>query len=198
MIYEVLFGIGLVGLIAQAFLGMGGHGHHAHSQPHGGGRAQGHRGSHAQRSSASGRLGEMALSLLSPLTAFSFCLGIGAAGLLLRSLPLVTPERFALALVSGLVFYGALVRPIQQFVLQFASTPAKALEGSVAQIAVAVSHFDAAGKGLVRLTVDDQLVRILAYLESDDQPDAAAVQPGDQLTVVSIDSHTNSCRVARF
>jgi hypothetical protein len=194
MIYEILFWIGLIGLSAQALLGLGGHGH-AQSQGRSGHAAT---AAHGHSSHVTGRTGDFLLSLLSPLAAFSVCLGIGAGGLLLRAMPLLSPARIALAVLSGVVFYGLLVRPMQKFIFQFASKPAKGLDGSVAQTAEALSHFDAGGKGLVRLTVDDQLVRILAYLDSDDQPEAAAVQPGDQLTVISIDGHTNSCRVARL
>ena len=84
---------------------------------------------------------------------------------------------------GGLLFYGLIVRPLWGLVFQFASTPARALEGSVAGVAEALTRFDASGKGLVRLTVDGQLVRVLAYLESDERGQARLVKPGDTLTV---------------
>ena len=68
----------------------------------------------------------------------------------------------------------------------------------MAREAEAQSSFDAGGKGLVRLTIDGQLVRILATLEADERPEAPTIRPGDKLTVTSVDGKTNSCRVARL
>lgn len=195
-IYSILFLVGLVGLGAQALLGMaGGHGH-AHSG-HGHGSHHGGHG-HGRGQSGSSRSAEFLLSLLSPLTIFSLCIGIGATGLLLEHLHLAHVVLAVVALLGGLVFYGLIVRPVWGWVFQFASTPAEALEGTIAGVAEALSRFDGNGKGLVRLTVDGQIVRVLAYLESDDRPDAATVRPGDRLTVISVDGHTNTCRVARI
>ena len=200
-IYSILFLVGVVGLLAQTLLGMAGaHGGHSHGHSGSGHGGHGH-GSHAHAHSHSnngGRAGELLLTLLSPLTLFSLCVGIGATGLLLRPLRLTDVVWASLAAVGGLVFYGLIVRPLWGLIFQFASTPARALEGSVAGVAEALSRFDASGKGLVRLTVDGQLIRILAYLESDERGEAVLVQPGDTLTVISVDGHANTCRVARL
>ena len=210
MIYLVcstLLMIGVLGLLAQMLLGgaHAGHmGHHAAGHGHGGGSHAGHshagaqQGQHAhgQVRGGRGRGTSFLLTLLSPLTFFSLCLGTGATGLLLKHFHLRGPVVAIAALVGGIVFYGLIIRPLWNFVFQFASTPSTALEGTVAREAEALTSFDAGGKGLVRLTIDGQLVRILATLEPDDR--AAAVRPGDRLTVTSVDGHTNSCRVARL
>ncbi len=201
MIYTTLFLIGLVGMAAQALLGLGGHGHAGHGHAgHGHHHAGAGRGPNAgagRGPNVGARVGNLLLSLLSPLTVFSLCLGVGAAGLLLRPAHLPRPEQLAAALLGGLVFYALLVRPVWNFVFKFASAPAKALEGAVAGTAEALTRFDAGGKGLVRLNVDGQTVRVLAYLEPQEQAEAA-VRPGDQLTVVSVDGHANTCRVVKL
>ena len=140
----------------------------------------------------------MLLTVLSPLTLFSLCVGVGATGLLLRPLHLANLVWVPLSLLGGLLFYGLIVRPLWGLIFRFASTPATALEGTIAGAAEALSRFDAMGKGLVRLTVDGQIVRILAYLETDERGEAALVKPGDSLTVISVDGHANTCRVSRL
>jgi hypothetical protein len=186
MIYTTLFLIGLVGIGAQALLGMGGHGH----------AGRGHHAAHGHQN-AGARTGNFLLSLLSPLSVFSVCLGIGAAGLLLRSIPLPRQELFGVALLGGLFFYALLVRPIWALVFKFASEPAKALDGAVAGTAEALTRFDATGKGLVRVNVDGQIVRVLAFLEPQERTEET-VKPGDQLTIISVDGHANTCRVVKI
>ena len=201
MIYTTLLLVGLVGLFAQAVLGMshGGHaghtGHAGHSGHAGHGSAHGHgthHSSHAER-------GPSPLwTLLSPLAIFSVCLGAGAAGLLLRPAHLAAVLTALLAVTGGLVFFGLLVRPLWTLLFRFASTPSAALEGMVARQAEAVSAFDGRGRGLVGLTLDGQWVRVLATLEVDDRSEAPAIRPGDKLTVISVDGRRNTCRVARL
>ena len=122
---------------------------------------------------------------------------MGATGLLLKHLHLRTDLVAGAALLGGMVFYGLLIRPLWNVMFRFASTPSTALAGTVAKEAEALTRFDATGKGLVRVTIDGQIVRILATLEPEDR-DEGAVRPGDRLTVTSVDGHTNSCRVARL
>ncbi len=85
MIYTTLFLIGLLGLLAQAFLGLShgghdgaaGHGGHAGGHSHGG-----HAGGHSSENGHGSDRGPSPLwTLLSPLTLFSVCLGAGATGL---------------------------------------------------------------------------------------------------------------------
>ncbi len=197
MIYTTLLLIGLVGLFAQAALGMS-HGSHAgHAgQGHGGHAGQSEQGHSAQ---GHGERGPSPLwTLLSPLAIFSLCLGAGATGLLLRPAHLAAALTALAAVTGGLVFFGLLVRPLWNLLFRFASQPSAALEGMVARQAEAVTGFDERGRGLVGLTIDGQWVRVLATLEDDTQADAAPIMLGEQLTVVSVDGRANSCRVARL
>ena len=198
MIYTTLLFVGLLGLLAQAFLGLshGGHGHAGHSgHAHTGHAHHGHDGHDAHG-------GERSLSalwtLLSPLTLFSLCLGAGATGLLLRPVHLAPLLTALAALIGGMVFFGLLVRPLWTLIFKFASTPSAALNGMVARQAEALGGFDAQGRGLVGLTVDGQWVRVLATLETDDRADAPRIRAGDRLTVTSVDGRANTCRVARI
>ena len=136
--------------------------------------------------------------MLSPLAIFSLCLGAGATGLLLRPLHLAAMLIALAALVGGLVFFGLLVRPLWTLMFKFASKPSDALEGMVARQAEAVTGFDSRGQGLVGLTIDGQWVRVLATLEADDRADTPGVKKGERLTVISVDGHKNTCRVARI
>ena len=201
MIYTTLLLIGLLGLFAQAALGVSHGGHHGAHGGHHGGHA-GHGGRSAGHRAAPGGRGERGPSplwtLLSPLAIFSLCLGAGATGLLLRPAHLAAAWTALAAILGGFVFFGLLVRPIWTLLFKFASTPSAALEGMVARQAEAVTGFDARGQGLVGLTIDGQWVRVLATLEAEDQADAPAVRPGERLTVISVDGRKNTCRVARL
>ena len=192
MIYTTLLLIGLLGLFAQAVLGISHSGHAGHG---------GHTGHGGHRAAPGGR-GERGPSplwtLLSPLAIFSLCLGAGATGLLLRPAHLAAATVALAAVLGGLVFFGLLVRPLWNLLFKFASKPSAALEGMVASQAEAVTGFDGRGRGLVGLTIDGQWVRVLATLEADDQIDAPAVKPGERLTVISVDGRANTCRVARL
>ena len=137
------------------------------------------------------------MSLLSPLPIFSLFVGIGATGLLLRPYDLRIRVVALAALAGGLVFYGLIIQPLWGLVFRFASTPSRALEGMIAGEAEAISHFDPNGKGLVQLTIDGQLVRILAILELGSSAEEE-VMPGDKLIVTSVDGRTNSCHVTRL
>ncbi len=220
MIYTTLLLIGALGLLAQALFGLG-HGHagahHAAGHGHGaGGHAlHGHgAGTHAHGHAAHAQHGQNGQSrtaqtelhgghgaseiwtLLSPLTIFSVCVGVGATGLLLRPQHWAGALTALAAILGGLLFYGLVIRPLWGLVFRFASTPGTALEGTVAGECEALGRFDAQGRGMVKLTIDGQRVRVLAFLESDDR--GQPVTPGEQLTVISVDAHANTCRVARL
>ena len=209
LICSTLLLIGILGLLAQMLLGgahIGHLGHHAGAgHAHGGHAGHSHAGQygqgqhHNQAHHAGQSRGPSPLwTLLSPLTFFSLCLGMGATGLLLKHLHLRTGLVAGAALLGGLVFYGLLIRPLWNVMFRFASTPSTALAGAVAREAEALTRFDSTGKGLVRVIIDGQIVRILATLETDDRPAAEVVRPGDRLTVTGVDGHTNSCRVTRL
>jgi hypothetical protein len=226
-IYQSLLAIGGAGLILQALLGVGDahhhdpaamHGHHgdtAAAHDRGGEPALLHAGrfvgggarnrahvSPVRGNGGKGRLGVWSvfaplLSLLSPLTFFSLCVGAGASGMILESRHLPPFWTVFGSAAGGLLFFGMIVRPIWSLVFRFASKPSEALEGTVAHEAVAVSRFDR-GKGVVQVTIDGQLVRVLANLEKDESEREGDIQPGERLLVVSVDGHSNSCCVMRI
>jgi hypothetical protein len=200
-VWTILLLVGALGLVLQLVVGghMGRHGSHNHGGSHSHHTSGRHDSSnHHSPERISGRNLSLLLSLFSPLTFFSVCLGVGATGLLLKHWHLAESIAVIFALIGGTLFYGALIRPLTALILNFASTPSKALEGAIAQPAEVLSHFDSSGKGLVRLTVDGQVVSILATLEDNDRPIASQILPGDRLVVTSIDGRSNACKVARI
>ncbi|MGC4045676.1 MAG: hypothetical protein QM758_17940 [Armatimonas sp.] len=198
MIYEFLLGVGLIGTITQAFMGAAGGRHGARGQR--GVRAQrgakgtrGARGTRgAQRASGSAAL-EAVLGVLSPLRLFAISLGAGATGMLCRPFVLSPLWLAGLALLGGVLFYALIVGPLLSVALRFASEPAQTLNDSVAKECEAKSRFDARGQGIVTLTIDGRLTRLLAHLDA-----PAEVCPGDKLVVLSVDAQHNTCRVTRL
>ncbi|BDI29104.1 hypothetical protein CCAX7_11550 [Capsulimonas corticalis] len=170
-----------------------------------GARGQGARSQGGARSRASAGRGRASvwslfaplLSLLSPLTFFSLCVGAGASGMMLESRHLPSLWTGLGAVAGALIFYTLIVRPIWSFLFRFASKPSEALEGTVSHEAVAMSRFER-GKGVVQVNIDGQLVRILANLETDKEGRPGDIEPGEKLLVVSVDGRANSCRVMRI
>src|ERR1051325_11974185 len=134
---------GLSGLVAMALLGRGPHGGHAphgHGQAggsHGGGghagqggtghaghghAGHGHAGGHghAHGSGHAEATGARLLGLLSPRVFFSFFVGVGATGLLLRPL-LFEPLLAVTAVLGGVAFERDLVGPIREVLFRFGS-----------------------------------------------------------------------------
>ena len=135
--------------------------------------------------------------VLSPMTLFSVSLGAGATGLLLAArFPVALTA--LLALLGGLVFFALVVRPLMGFARRFVSKPATALAGTLAGEAVAQNRFDAQGQGIVNVSIDGQVVRLLARLESDDHAKGILVAPGDSLVITQIDEARNTCRVTKI
>jgi len=95
-------------------------------------------------------------------------------------------------------FYLLVSRPLMSLLLNFASKPSKALDGVVSEPAEVISRFNSSGQGLVNVTIDGQIVRILATLEESDKSIASEIVPGDHLVVTYVDGHSNACRVARI
>jgi hypothetical protein len=216
LVYDVMLLVGAIGLLSMALLGFahGGHGHAGHAEHghlghaplahgHGGHGAHGHEAhGHGGHDDCAGHAGGHAhaiqwLTLLSPMTLFSLCLGAGATGVLLRTLGVQSALLTALAALAGAILFRAgVVGPIWKLVLSFASRPARALEGALLQLAEAVTPFNAKGEGLVRLEVDGQSIDVLARLEHPDQ--GSRVLRGQQVRVESVDSHTNTVTVSRL
>lgn len=189
MIYEFLLGVGLLGTIAMVFMGAAGGRHGARSQR----GAKGTRGTRGTQKASGGVALEAVLGVLSPLRLFSISLGAGATGMLLRPLGLSPFQQMAGALLIGVLFYTLVIGPLLSVALRFASNPAQTLDDSVAKDCEATGRFDARGQGIVTLTIDGRLVRLLAHLDT-----PAEVLPGDKLVVLSIDAHRNTCRVTRL
>jgi hypothetical protein len=164
----------------------GAHGHGGHGDDHGDGR--GH------ESLASGAK-SLLWSIASPRFLFSFALGFGAAGDLLRPIAggLV---QLALAIVGGVLLERAVVSPLWNFSMRFASTPAATLESAITDHATAVTSFDGNGQGIVSVEVDGQIVQILATLQPADRQLGVRVRAGQQLRIEDVDSATNRCTVS--
>jgi len=191
-------GPGHTGQIGAGHGGHIGHGHvghihgpgaHAQSVQH---AAHGqHAVSHAGQSAATRALWAIA----SPRFLFSFALGFGATGLIFRQ-SLVGPLLMAIAVAGAVVFERALVSPLWNFLMRFASKPAQTLESAITDEATAVTTFDANGDGIVSVEVDGQVQQILATLRADDRRLGARVRAGQRVRIEDIDAERNRCTVS--
>lgn len=211
--YLLLLLIGSIGFIAMTLLGFshggtahaphagGAHGHiGGHGAAHAGGHSHAHAGHHASTSAA--HSSQMSLRyvasmlLLSPLDIFSLCLGAGLAGLALQTV--VTANMLPwMAVIGALFFCLCIERPFLKFAMKFVSKPCEGLDGIVAHTAEAVTNFDAQGRGLVLVSIDDQTVQLLATLDSAELHRGVHVNKGDEVVVTSVDSAKNSCQVSK-
>jgi hypothetical protein len=123
-------------------------------------------------------------------------LGLGLAGRATRPFFEGGPMLFIAALSLGLLFEGALVRPIWNLAFKFASKPALMLESVVEDEATAVTAFDRNGQGIIAVDLDGQKVQLLATLRADDRALGAAVRAGDRVRISDVDSARNRCTVA--
>ena len=178
----------------------GGHGH-AHGGAHHGAHGHQHGGS-AHQHDVPGALAPSTLvshgvsALISPRIVFSFLLGFGAAGLLLRSLIGGGLPLLAATVGVGILFERLLVAPLWRFVSRFESSPALTLESCITDEARAVSSFDARGQGLVAVELDGQLVQVLGTLRHEDRDAGVRVRAGDRLRVEDVDGARNRCTVS--
>jgi hypothetical protein len=208
-LYTFLLVLGGAGLVIMALQGLGGahfggHGHGAHS--HAGHSGHGHVGhghvggshshSHSHSHSDGGAAGRFLWSFASPRVWFSVALGTGLAGHLMRPVMGGGVFLFASAIGLGLIFEGALVRPMWNFSMKFASQPALTLESCVEDEGTAVTSFDKNGQGIISIDLDGQMVQLLATLRADDRALGAAVRAGDRVRIADVDSARNSCTVA--
>ncbi|MBC8139136.1 MAG: hypothetical protein H8F28_24955 [Fibrella sp.] len=174
--------------------------HHAtghHAEAHGHGHGNHHDATHQEGAGNAAGAMITILGYLSPMTLFSVSLGAGATGLLLGE-RLTVVLTAALAILAGLLFFGFVVRPAMRFIQGFASKPATNLAGTIATEAFAQNRFDAQGRGIVRLSLDGESVRLLAYLEPEDHARGVVVAPGEKLLVTRIDEGTNTCHVTKL
>ena len=203
-----LGGIGL-GTMAVAGLGTHGHGEHGgghHGAHHGGGHGHaGHTHGHAAgshhhdvadiRAVQVPGLGRSLSALVSPRIIFSFLVGFGAGGVLLRN-TIGGVALLVAALAVGVLFERLLVAPLWRLAHRFESSPALTLESTVTDDAHAVSSFDARGQGLVAIELDGQVVQVLGTLRSEDLKAGVRVRAGDRLRIEAVDDARNRCTVS--
>lgn len=196
--------LGFAGLLAMALMGAfahgsgpghdagadghGGLGHHAgHAADAGHAHAAGHGTDHAHDDGAARGVVGSALAWLSPRVAFSVLVGVGAVGTALRPL-LPAPAVLALALVGGLAFERVLVGPLWNLVFRFASQPAATLQDALFERAEAVTAFNAAGEGIVRVLLGGQVRQVLAQLRPEEVGSGVRVRVGDGVRVEEVDA----------
>jgi len=190
--------------------GHAGHGHlgHGHAAPghavashaapgHGSASGHGVQSAHGQHSVAHGHgVASRALwTIASPRFLFSFALGFGATGIIARQA--LGGALLAAAAVGGAVLLErALVTPLWNFIMRFASKPAQTLESAVTDEATAVTAFDPNGHGIVSLEVDGQVQQILATLSADDRRLGVRIHAGQRVRIDEVDAERNRCTVS--
>ena len=212
-LYTFSLALGGIGLGTMAVAGLAANGHGEHGGGHGGahhgghvghphvGHAHGHVGGGHHHDVADIRavqapgIGRSLSALVSPRIIFSFLVGFGAAGVLLRH-TLGGVALLALAIVVGVIFERVLVAPLWRFVHRFESSPAMTLESTITDDAHAVSSFDARGQGLVAIELDGQVVQVLGTLRSEDLQAGVRVRAGDRLRIEAVDDARNRCTVS--
>lgn len=210
-LYTFSLALGGIGLGTMAVAGLGTHGHGEHGGGHHGahhnggghahaGHAHGHAGSHHHdvadiRGVQVAGTGRSLSALVSPRIIFSFLVGFGAGGVLLRN----TIDGVLLvvaALAVGVLFERLLVAPLWRLAHRFESSPALTLESTITDDARAVSSFDARGQGLVAIELDGQVVQVLGTLRSEDLQAGVRVRAGDRLRIEAVDDARNRCTVS--
>jgi hypothetical protein len=112
---------------------------------------------------------------------------------------MIAPNLLVWAAVLGaVVFDFLLVRPILGLAMRFVSKPSEGLEGTVHVIGSATTKFDENGQGIVQLTLDGQLVQLLAKLDPAERELGESVSKGDRVTVLSVDAKRNVCLVSKL
>ena len=212
-----LGGIGL-GTMAVAGLGARGADHHGSSGHHHGDAGHAHgigHGAHGHGGNAHGApagshhhdiadiralhvpgIGHGLSALISPRIIFSFLVGFGAAGVLLRDFIGSGVALIVAAVLIGVLFERLLVAPLWRFLHRFESSPALTLESSLTDDAKAVSSFDVRGQGLVAIELDGQVVQVLGTLRSEDLEAGIRVRAGDRLRIEAVDGARNRCTVS--
>jgi hypothetical protein len=196
---------GLVALAAFVLCGAGFHhpgvhhgeasfGHNAHISRH-------HHASDRANAHAASNGGSPSFSILtwlgwfSPLYLCGAVIGFGVTGTLVGRLLHGWPC-FALALLGAYFTRIICVRPLISGILMWASRPAKTLGDAVLETGIAATNFDAKGYGMVRLSLDGQIVQLLGLLVAE-EPSELRVNAGEKLFIRSVDSVRQRCSVSR-
>lgn len=177
-------------VVHSGHVGHGGHGGHGHI--HGAIPKSGHHGS----SHGVAKFDFKSLLPLSPLDLFSYCAGAGLGAFLMRPYMLRSWLPIA-AVIGAIIFDLVFTKTILRTITRASADPSRGLEGTVATEGVAATNFGDDGKGLVKLTLDGQIVQLLATLELSERNAGVRVKKGDSLLVVQVDSVKNTCMVTR-
>jgi hypothetical protein len=221
-VYLILLLVGAFGFVAMTVLGMahgaGGHRAPALSHPKVGGphaianhvgspRVPVLPGTSPVRASTGKIAGKLAVGFrggdpwqmvmaISPIDIFSVLLGVGATGILLKLLLAGIPLAICSAFGGALFTFGV-IRPVMGFFMRFASRPSEGLEGEVSSIGEATCRFDANGRGLIKLILDEQVATVLATLDESERESGVRVSKGDKVVIISVDASRNTCVVSR-
>lgn len=194
--------LGALGLLGMSLTGMGRHGHaghahpgHAHTTPHAHDAAANSAATRTAHAAGGSLTSRLLWSLMSPRVLFTVLLGAGATGLLLRH-TLGAGLLAGAAVAGGVIFEAALVRPVWNASMRFASHPALTLESCVTDPATAVTSFDAHGQGVVAVELDGQMVQVLATLLPAERAAGATVHAGDRVHIAAVDADHNRCTVS--
>ena len=196
--YLFTLGLSVTVLFLMAVLGLSHHhapGKTAAVHGHGHGHSHGLKVHHDTRTGTGATL----LAMLSPRTFFSFLLGFGATGLLLRPLlPVPAVALFIFAVLGGWGFETLVMNPLWNFLFRFASTPARTLDMLALETGHAATDFDASGHGLISVQLDGQVRQVLGTLPPEERgPGVPRVRTGDRLFIRAVDRHRNTCTVSR-
>ena len=134
------------------------------------------------------------MDFVSPRVLFSLALGFGLGGIVAGGMPMIF--RLPIAIASALVLELALVRPIWNGMLSFASKPAMTLESAITDWATVVTPFNAQGDGVVSIKLDGQILQLLACLPESER-EGPRLRAGEQVRVESVDPVRNRCTVTR-
>ncbi len=191
----LLGGLGLVGMSLTGVGRHGGHGqvrsgHAGHGATHAHGAARSQSAARTGHASGGSLASRLFWSLMSPRAHFTVLLGTGATGLLLRN-TLGSGVLAGAAIAGGLIFEAAIVRPVWNATMRFASRPALTLESCVTDPATAVTAFDAHGQGLVAIELDGQVGQVLATLLPAERDAGATVRAGDRVRLAAGDGDHN-------
>ena len=209
-VYAFLLAIGIFGIVGMGLAGFlhigphhgahggghlhGGHGHLGHG--HGALTKSIHTGTAHGQAHGGPRFNFRSLISFSPLDIFSYCAGAGFGAFLLR--PYMQHRfLFIAAILGALVFDIFITRAIMSTISKFGADPSTGLEGSVATEGIAETNFDSSGQGLVKLTLDGQIVQLLATLEPVERNAGVKVRRGDAVLIVQVDAGKNRCTVTR-
>jgi hypothetical protein len=213
-LYITSLALGAAGLGFMALSGLGTRGHGGAARAHAGAQHGGHHGvihahhaSHVHQHHAPHHahqhmhaeppnpLARTLWTLASPRFLFSFLFGLGLTGQILRA-HATGGLLLAGSLLGAVVFERALVAPLWEAAMRFASKPAQTLDSAVADEAIAVTSFDGNGQGIVSVEVDGQIVQILATLQPSDRQLGVRVRAGQRVRIEDVNAAANQCTVS--